>query len=175
MKRCLVAVMLCTSLLGFGADARSQAEVLGRWVGGTWVGSGKFVETAYSQARTVSGATTCAWSPDHIFVVCDQDVMDGTAKMRLLSIYGFDPKKKTFHFYGLSLEGDAPRSGTLLVNSAGNRFEYFSDAEINGKKVQFMTTNEFKTDDEVEWSSSFSTDEGQHWTKMGGGSEQRKK
>ena len=59
----LVTLVLCLgfSLPMFAAD-KNGSEVLDRWVGGTWVGDGQFLDTAYSSAAKVSGATKCAWS-----------------------------------------------------------------------------------------------------------------
>lgn len=58
----------------FAADAKPGADVLNRWVGGRWVGDGHLLDSDYSKAGKATGVSTCAWSPDRIFVVCDQDV-----------------------------------------------------------------------------------------------------
>ena len=90
----LTFTRLSTGFLLTASDTtKPTADVLGRWVGGKWVGEGKLVDSDYSKAMAVSGVTNCAWSPDHVFVVCDQNnTMDGKAT-RDLSVYAFDPEK----------------------------------------------------------------------------------
>ena len=174
LARLLLALSLCAVAL-FAADAKPSPDVLNRWVGGKWVGDAHFLDTDYSKAGTGGGVSTCAWSPDHIFVVCDQDVKDNGTSMRFLSIYAFDPKTSTYHFYGLSPDGDRPRTGDLSISADGTRWEYLTKTAIKEKPVWFRTINQFQSNDQVDWWSEFSTDEGQHWTKTGGGSEKRQK
>src|SRR5215471_1102230 len=96
------AFIMIFSLSAWAADTASGADVLNRWVGGKWLGSGQFVDSAYSKANTATATTKCAWSPDHIFVVCDQDIVFGGQPMRDLSIYTFVPKNGRYYFYGIS-------------------------------------------------------------------------
>jgi hypothetical protein len=175
MKRLLAMVAILASLSMWAVDTKPSAEVLNRWVGGKWVGDAHSVDTDYSKAGTGGGVSTCAWSPDHIFVVCDQDVKDNGTAMRFLSIYSFDPKNSAHHFYGLSPDGSRPRNGDVSISSDGTHWEYLTKTEIKDKPVWFRTTNQFKGDDQVDWWSEYSTDEGQHWTKTGWGVEKREK
>ena len=175
MKNVLAALVLCASLPLFAADSKPSADVLNRWVGGKWVGDAHFLDTDYSKAGTGGGVSNCAWSPDHIFVVCDQDVKDNGTAMRFLSIYAFDPKTSTYHFYGLSPDGGRPRSGDVDISADGAHWEYLTKTTIKDKPVWFRTINQFKGADQVDWWSEYSTDEGQHWTRTGGGSEKREK
>ena len=101
-----------------------------------------FVDTAYSKAGTGGGVSTCAWSPDHIFVVCDQDVKDNGTALRFLSIYSFDPKTSTFHFFGLSPEGDRPRTGDVNITADGTHWEYLTKTTMKEKPVWFRTVNQ---------------------------------
>jgi len=163
-------------LAGFASAAdKPGAEVLGRWVGGKWPLEGKMLDTDYSKATTVTGVSNCGWSPDHIFMLCDQSLMVNGKPDRDLSVYVYDPEKSEYHFYGLSPTGDKPRSTDLVISPDGNHWEYRSKHEANGKTVLFHTINEFRNPDLIEWWSEYSTDDGQHWTKMGGGSEKREK
>lgn len=175
MKLLWILLIVCCSLEVFAADTKPTSEVLNRWVGGKWVGDAHSVDSDYSKAGTGGGVSTCAWSPDHIFVVCDQDVKDNGTAMRFLSIYAFDPKTRTYHFYGLSPEGDRPRTGDVNISADGTHWEYVTKTEIKGKLVWFRTINQFKGNDQVDWWSEYSTDEGQRWTKTGGGTEKRQK
>src|SRR5271165_2388254 len=172
LARLLFVLGLC-SVAMIAADARPGADVLNRWVGGKWVGDAHFLDTDYSKAGTGGGVSTCAWSPDHIFVVCDQDVKDNGRSMRFLSIYAFDPQTTTHHFYGLSPDSDRPRTGDLFISADGTRWEYLTKTTIKDKPVWFRTTNQFHGNDHVDWWSEFSTDGGKTWTKTGEGKESR--
>lgn len=163
------------SLTMFAADAKPGADALNRWVGGKWVGSGQFVDSDYSKANQASAVTNCSWSPDHIFVVCDQDITFGGTPMRDLSIYAYDAKSGHFYFYGVSLGHEKPRSTGLEITDNGDRWTYLSTDTIKGKSVQFRTTNQFHGGDQVVWWSEFSTDGGKTWTKTGEGKESREK
>ena len=174
MKPYLAALILCTALPMFAAD-KPTADVLNRWVGGKWPLDGKMLDTDYSKATTVTGVSTCGWSPDHVFMICDQSIMEDGKPSRDLSVYVFDNENSTFHFFGLSPSGERPRSSDVTISADGARWEYFTKTEIKGKPVQFRTINEFRNADHIDWWSEYSTDGGAHWVKMGGGSETREK
>jgi hypothetical protein len=174
MKPLIAALILCASLPVFAVD-KLAADVLGRWVGGTWPLEGKMLDTDYSKASTVTGVSNCGWSPDHVFLICDQSLMVDGKPDRDLSAYVFDAENSTFHFYGLSPKGERPRSTDLVISADGNHWEYRSKNEIKGKTVQFRTINEFRNPDHIDWWSEYSTDGGAHWVKMGEGSEKRRK
>ena len=168
-------LLLACCLPMAAADTPLNADILNRWVGGKWVSNGQFVDSAFSKANTASATTKCVWSPDHIFVICDQDINFGGTPMRELSIYSFAAKSSTFYFYGVSLGEETPRHTALEIKDNGERWLYTSTNEINGKSVQFRTTNQFHGNDTVEWLTEFSTDEGKTWTKTGEGKEIRQK
>jgi len=165
--------VLSLSLRLFAADAKPGADVLNRWVGGKWTSSGQFVDSDYSKANSATATTQCSWSPDHLFVICNQDVNFGGSPMHDLSIYTFDSKTARFYFYGISLGNEKARSPALDISENGNRWTYTSSADIKGKTVQFRTTNQFHGADHVEWWSEYSTDGGKTWTKTGEGKESR--
>jgi len=167
--------VLALSLSASAADSSSSADALNRWVGGKWVGSGQFVDSAYSKANTATATTKCAWSPDHVFVVCDQDIVFGGQPMRDLSVYTYASKTAKYYFYGISLGEEKARNTALDVTDNGQRWVYLSTNEIQGKPVQFRTTNQFHGNDNVEWWTEFSTDGGKSWTKTGSGKETREK
>ena len=70
----------------------------------------------FSKANKASSVTKCEWSPDHIFVICDQDVVFGGTPMRELSIYSFAPKAGKYYFYGVSLGEEKPRNTALDIS-----------------------------------------------------------
>ena len=174
MRAVFLGLLLGTLSLGtYGADNDTGAAVLNRWVGGKWVGSGQFVESEHSQANRASAVTKCAWSPDHVFVICDQDIDFGGTPMRDLSIYTFAPKTSRYYFYGISLGEEKPRHTALEISDNGDRWLYTSSEEIKGKTVEFRTTNQFHGADHVEWWSEFSANGGKTWTRTGEGKESR--
>lgn len=155
------------------AVEKSGADVLDRWVDGKWVGDAHFVDSEYSKSGNGGGVNHCAWSPAHLFVVCDQDVNDNGKALRFLSIYSFDLEKGSYHFAGLSPAADHPRTGEVSITENGSHWEYMTKTSIGEKPVWFRTINQFKTNDLVDWWSEYSTDGGRQWTKMGSGSEKR--
>ena len=169
----LLLLLFVGSTQVFAADAKPGADALNRWVGGKWVGDGQFVDSDYSKANKVSAVTKCAWSPDHIFVICEQDINFGGTPMRHLSVYTFDPKSSRFYFYAISLGEEKPRSTGLEITQNGDRWTYLSTDTIKGQAVQFRTTNQFHGNDLVEWKSEYSADGGKTWTKTGEGKESR--
>lgn len=175
MKPLVAALILFSSLCMFAADSKPTAAIIGRWVGGTWPLEGKMLDSDYSKAMTVTGVSNCAWSPDHVFVVCDQAITADGTPSRDLSVYAFDPESSTYHFYGLSPSGERPRTGDVTISADGARWEYQSTTDIKGKPVTFRTINEFRNADQVEWWSEYSIDGGAHWVRMGGGSEKRQR
>ncbi len=172
---CLLLFVVEFSFSLLAADSALPADVLNRWVGGKWVSSGTFVDSPYSSANKASATTKCAWSPDHVFVICDQDIVFGGQPMRNLSIYTFASRTGKFYFYGISLGEEKARSTNLDISDGGERWVYSSTDEIKGKVVQFRTTNQFHGNDQVEWWTDFSTDDGKTWTKTGEGKETREK
>ncbi len=104
MKRVISMLLVCCSLPLVAAD-KPNADVLGRWVGGKWPLEGKMLDTEFSKATSVTGVSNCGWSPDHVFMICDQSLMVDGKPDRELSVYVFDRDNATFHFYGLSPTG----------------------------------------------------------------------
>jgi hypothetical protein len=173
-KGILLLLVIAASL--FATDPpKPGSDALGRWAGGKWVAEGKGVDSEFSKANTVSGVSTCAWSPDHVFVVCDQAFTVNGKADRALSIFGFDPEKSVYHMFGMSPTGERPRVADLNISPDHNRWEYPNTAEINGKQVQFRTVNVFRDNDHVDFWTEYSTDNGAHWTKTLEGKESRQK
>ena len=172
MKPFLAALIFCTALDMFAAE-KPSADALNRWVGGKWPLEGKMLDTDYSKAMTVSGVSNCGWSPDHVFMICDQSLIEDSNPSRELSVYVFDSESSTFHFYGLSPSGGRPHTSDLTISPDGTHWVYQNKTEIKGKPVQFRTINEFRSVDHIDWWSEYSTDGGANWVRMGGGTEKR--
>lgn len=91
---CLAAV-LCVTI---GADARPAAlDLLDKLVG-TWQSSGTFVDSAYSKVGTATATTTCAWSADRYFLICQQSVMMGAKATHDVAIYTYDDAAHAYKF-----------------------------------------------------------------------------
>ena len=118
MKRVLSLLVLFCCLPSLAAD-KANADALNRWVGGKWPLEGKMLDTDYSKALTVTGVSTCGWSPDHVFMICDQSLLEEGKPSRELSVYAYDPEKETFHFYGMSPTGGRPHSTDLGISPDG--------------------------------------------------------
>jgi hypothetical protein len=95
--------------------------------------------------------------------------------MRDLSVYTFAPNTGKYYFYGVSLGEPKARDTALEITDNGQRWIYLSTNDIQGKPVQFRTTNQFHENDNVEWWTEFSADEGKTWTRTGTGKETREK
>lgn len=171
----IFTISLLCGFLSAADTSKASADVLGRWVGGKWTGDGKMVDSDYSKAMAVGGVTNCAWSPDHIFVICDQNTTVGGKASRDLSVYAFDLEKGTYQMFGMSPGDKHPRTTELTISPDHSRWGYLGKAEISGKQVQFRTVNIFRDNDHVDWWSEYSTDDGAHWIRMGEGKESRQK
>ena len=93
MRRVLPVLVLFSSLPLFAAD-KANADALNRWVGGKWPLEGKMLDTDYSKAVTVTGVSNCGWSPDHVFMICDQSLLEDGKPSRELSVLCTTPKRR---------------------------------------------------------------------------------
>lgn len=141
-----------------------RVEQLGRLVG-TWDGPGRFVDTAYSHAGTASAVTTCAWSNDHVFVICQQRVVLNGKTTSDVAVYTYDAAAKTYHFYTI---GVASANGTKL-NVDANTMTYTDTFTDGTKRVATRTLNIWENPARYAWRSEFSLDGGTTWTLMGSG------
>ena len=174
MKSVFAILILCCSLTLVAAD-KPTADVLGRWVGGEWPLEGKMLDTEFSHAATLTGMSRCAWSPDHVFVVCDEIVFADGKPERNLGVYSFDAQNASYHYLEVTPEGKRPQFSDLIISPDGSRWEYRGSGEVKGKKVLFRTINEHRDPDHIDWWSEYSTDDGAHWIRTGVGSEKREK
>ena len=116
-------LFLLLPISAFAAD-KPSAEILNRWVGGQWPLTGEILDSPFGKAAKITGVSRCAWSPDHIFVICDQELHVGEKSERELSIYAFDDKTGKFHFYSLTPASDHASNGSLEISDDGMRWIY---------------------------------------------------
>lgn len=148
------------------AGTAGQADVgqLSRLIG-TWDGRGTFVDTAYSHAGTANAVTTCAWSNDHVFVICQQRVVMNQNPTSDVAVYTFDAAKKKYHFYSI---GVASVNVTQLSVDAVTMT--YTDAFTDGaKRVATRTLNVWENPGRYAWRAEYSLDGGTAWTLMGSG------
>jgi hypothetical protein len=132
---------------------------------GTWNGQGSFVTTPYSRAATAHVVTTCAWSGDKLFMICQQVVaLDGKSDDDV-SIYSYDAKKDTYHFFNVGVS----RANSVAISVAGDTVTYsssFTDRSIN---VLTRTLNTWDRPGHYLWRSEYSIDAGKTWVLMASG------
>jgi hypothetical protein len=68
MKSLSFAAVAFCAVAAVPANAAGVDE-LGRYLG-TWTSPGTLYDTPYSKAGTATATTTCAWSQDHVFMIC---------------------------------------------------------------------------------------------------------
>lgn len=139
-------------------------DALDRYTG-TWQNHGTFVTTPYQKAGSVSGTTTCAWSNDHQFMICQQSVSVNDEHDSDMAIFTYDDSAKTYRFYAIRPAGAASLPVTVEANSTTFPISFTNQ----GKKVLLRTVNVWDNPRLYRWRTEYSTDEGKTWTLMGSG------
>ncbi len=137
---------------------------------GHWEGSGKFADTKYGKAQTVTSKTDCSWTPQGTALVCETVVHDAQGDHTQLSVDAPDSEGSGYTYYTIN-PGRKPFYGDLQIS--GNTWVYAPAPDAKDKYPQFRTTNTFSGDTEM-FKTEF-TDDGTHWTTMLEGSMQRTK
>jgi hypothetical protein len=163
MKQTVLA--LVTLLFAVGAGPIDQLDRFA----GTWQTQGTFVDTAYSKAATASGTTTCAWSMDRAFMICQQSVAVGGKSDHDVAIYSYDDATSAYRFYNVH----AGSSTSATITIAGEMVTYPFSFTDKGKTVSIRTLNVWKNPNAYDWRSEFSTDDGKTWTLMASGTSTR--
>ncbi len=170
---CIVARTALAMIIAGAAGAPATASAapidqLNRLTG-TWQSTGTFVDSPYQKAGTATATTTCAWSNDHAFMICQQSVvMNGTPDSDL-GIYTYDPAANVYRFD--NVHPSRTTSSTILVDDKSITYPFsFTD---NGKSVVIRTLNVWQGANAYTWRTEFSTDNGATWTLMGSGKSQR--
>lgn len=145
------------------SPASQKLEV---WAG-RWTITGQAKETPYSHASTFSSETTCGWSANRGYMLCDQLINLPTGAINQLSVYTYSETDKSYKFFGLDQNSD-PRVIPLTIE--GNVWTYggkpFDD---HGKQILIRTLNEFVSPALVNFRTEYSDDGGAHWTLMNEG------
>src|SRR5262245_23578903 len=154
--RCVLCLLiaLTANYAGYAQSTADPAQKLGAFVG-KWATEGSFVGTD----NKISSTLECRWSPQGIFLVCDQLVKLPGGDHHQFTAYSYG--KDGYSYTTIADPGAKPSSGKIEIQ--GNVWTYSSSFENNGKTVQIRTTNEF-TDPRTEvFKTQTSEDGGATW------------
>ena len=144
----VIAVAACISL--GAAQTDDPAKKLGAFLG-TWQTEGM------RGTEKLTSKLECRWSPQGLFLVCEQSITTAAGDHRQLTIYSYNAKDNAYTYVTISDPGAKPTSGKVEIK--GNIWTYPFSFENNGKTVQIRTTNEF-TDARTNIYKSESSDDG---------------
>lgn len=153
---------------GFLVCGAAPLDALDRFAG-TWQSQGTFVDTPYSAAGTASGTTTCTWSSDHIFMICQQVAMLGGKRDDDVAIYSYDDASSAYRFYNVH----ASRVTSSVITVNGNTVAYPFTFDDKGKSVTIRTLNVWDNPNLYDWRTEYSADGGKTWTLMAKGTSRR--
>jgi hypothetical protein len=167
--------MIRTIALGLGVAgalplraAAAPADELDRFAG-VWQSQGTFLDTPYSKAGTSSALTTCNWSRDRLFMICQQAVTMNGKTEGDLGIYTYDDASAAYNFYNVRTS----RITSTAITVDGNTITYPLSFNDKGKNVMIRTVNVWKNSAVYTWRTEFSTDGGANWTLMSSGASQK--
>jgi hypothetical protein len=150
------------------AAAAAGLDQLDRFAG-TWTSPGVLVDTPYSKAASVTATTTCAWSSEHLFMICRQSVSNGAKIDHDLAIYTFDAAANAFHFFNVR----SSQVSSVPIEVRGDTITYTDSFADGSKRVTIRTLNVWETPNLYRWRTEYSNDAGATWTLMGSGTSQR--
>ena len=146
-----------------------ELKVLDAW-SGRWVTHGKLFETPYSHAGEISITSTCGWTENGGFMICDQIFTGPRGTNNDLTLYTYNPVDKSYRFCGIGRSGEP---STNQIKIEGNVWSFDRDQEQNGKKIHIRTINDFSKPGVITWNTKFTEDGGAHWTLMNEGVDTR--
>lgn len=168
MKNVLWRVALAAMAAAPCVAGAAPLDELNRFTG-TWQSQGTFVDSPYQRAGTATATTTCAWSIDGRFMICQQSVNLNGVHDSDLGIYTYDPAASAYRFYNVH----AARSTSATITVDGDTIAYPYTFNDNGKNVTIRTLNVWKNPSMYTWRTEYSTDGGATWGLMGSGVSQK--
>lgn len=132
---------------------------------GTWESSGTFVDSAYSKAGSATATTTCAWSADRYFLLCQQTVLMNAKPTHDIAIYTYDDATHAYKFYNAGVD----RVGSTALSVAVKTIVYNGSFDDGAKHVLTRTSNVWESPRAYAWRAEYSLDAGATWTLMGSG------
>jgi hypothetical protein len=156
--------LLCAFAVFLFAVAAGPVDQLDRFAG-TWQTQGSFVTTPYSKAATATGTTNCAWSKDHLFMICQQSNVLGGKEDHAVAVYTYDDGVQHYRFYNMHPRNSS--SGTITI--AGDTVSYPFSFDDGGKTVDIRTLNVWTSPNAYTWKTEYSTDGKKTWALMASG------
>jgi hypothetical protein len=130
---------------------------------GTWNAHGNPDSTGQTPPSAV---TTCQWSANGKFLVCDQLVTNKGLVTNNLSIYSYNEGKDTYTLSLVGVPGMDPFS--IPIAYKGDELIYSSDYSADGKTTYIRTLNIFSSTTDYIYQVQ-SSDDGIHWTTTASG------
>lgn len=156
----LIFVVLIVFLSVCGAWGVPQGDDPTKKLGaflGKWQTEGSFT----GSDNKISSVLECRWSPQGVFLVCDQMVSMAGTTHHQFTAYSYNSKDGNYSYTTVPDPGSPPNSGTVEIK--GNLWTYSSRFEANGKTTQIRTTNEFTAPDKEIFKVESSSDGGAVW------------
>ena len=167
-----IAGLLSLSWLAFavlaGSSENTKTDLLGAYLG-HWESAGKFAATKYSKPHTVNSSLDCNWSPQGVYLVCEQLIHDDDGQHTQLTIYAPNAEDGNFTFYTFNKPGQKPYIGSLKIE--GSVWTYGPTPDVAETYPLFRTTNVIHNG-EVTYKVEFAEESG-HWITMCEGSSHR--
>ena len=118
----------------------------------------------------VSALSSCAWTPQHSAVVCDQTVMTPEGVQHATNLYEYDPATDRYAYYGVTHVGDTLSPVPLTI--AGPIWTYGGQT-AGPDGVTYRTINDFSGGSFYTWRRESSRD-GKTWTVVAQGRSEKK-
>ena len=136
---------------------------------GTWKTDTRRLDTPYGKAGHDSAVLqNDCWRSGGYFA-CRQ-IVNGDSKALL--VFTYDAKTDRYASYPIVPGGGAVHPGILIIQ--GDTWTFPWDDTESGKTTHFRVVNVWSSPDSIEFRQEYSTD-GQHWTLIAEGREQRMK
>jgi hypothetical protein len=128
------------------ATVEALSDIVGTWQSDTTNGT--------------SALSTCAWTPQHGAVICEQTLTTPNGVHRALNMFTFEPAAGKFFFYVLGQPGDEMRAVSLAIE----RHVWIYGGQTRGPNGSYSrTVNDFTAKDSYSWQVETSSD-GERWT-----------
>ena len=151
-KSLLFALLLAACSACASAQADDPVKKLGAFLG-KWQSEGAFT----GSDNKITSTLECRWSPQGVFLVCDQLVKLPGGDHHQFTAYSYNSKDNVYSYVTIPDPGSKPNSGKVEIK--GNLWTYSSTFENNGKTIAIKTTNEF-SDPRTEVFKTESSDDG---------------
>ena len=157
----LALTLALTSAGPVASQENDPSAKLGVWAG-TWSYHSQSYETPFSHASSYDGVSTCNWSPNHGFMVCDflnRNAPPGFP-VNDLGVFSYDPTTKAFSRVGV-FNDSAPFVEKVAIN--GDTWTTAAEVPYNGKTIIRRNVYVFQRLGERTTTTQISADGGKTW------------